>query len=150
MKRAIPVPPRAEAAEDREESPEDLTKQVAEFLPSWLTSFVFHLALVLLLALIAFNNSSGQGTSISLDVQTGKVVYGPERLKPAIYSASPVIADGKVYVTNEDGLTSVFRAGAKFELLGENPTDEYTLSTIAVAKTQLFLRTEKYLYAIGK
>jgi hypothetical protein len=44
----------------------------------------------------------------------------------------------------------VFRAGAKIELLGENPTDEYTLSTIAVAKTQLFLRTEKHLYAIGR
>jgi outer membrane protein assembly factor BamB len=55
-----------------------------------------------------------------------------------------------VYVTNEDGLTSVFRAGPKFELLAENPSDEYTLSTMAVSKTQLFLRTEKHLYAIGK
>lgn len=85
-----------------------------------------------------------------LDLQTGAVVYGPERLKPAIYSASPVLADGKIYVTNEEGLTSVFRAGPKFELLAENPTEEYTLSTIAVSKGQLFLRTEKHLYAIGK
>lgn len=85
-----------------------------------------------------------------LDVKTGQVVYGPERLKPAIYSASPVLADGKIYVTNEEGLTSVFRAGAKFELLAENPTEEYTLSTIAVSRGQLFLRTEKHLYAIGK
>ena len=93
---------------------------------------------------------SDRGVIEVLDVQTGGVVYGPERLKPAIYSASPVIADGKVYVTNEDGLTSVFRAGPKFELLAENPSDEYTLSTMAVSKTQLFLRTEKHLYAIGK
>jgi len=53
-------------------------------------------------------------------------------------------------VTSEEGLTSVFRAGSKFELLAENPTEEYTLSTIAVSKGQLFLRTEKFLYAIGK
>jgi hypothetical protein len=78
------------------------------------------------------------------------VVYGPERLKPAIYSASPTLADGKLYVTNEEGLTSVFAAGPKFELLAENATEEYTLSTIAVSDKQLFLRTEKHLYAIGK
>ena len=93
---------------------------------------------------------SDRGVVEVLDVQTGAVLYGPERLRPAIYSASPVIADGKIYVTNEDGLTSVFRAGSKFELLAENASDEYTLSTIAVSKNQLFLRTEKHLYAIGK
>lgn len=91
-----------------------------------------------------------RGIVHALDVKTGAVVYGPERLKPAIYSASPVLADGKIYVTNEEGLTSVFRAGPKFELLAENATEEYTLSTIAVSKGQLFLRTEKHLYAIGK
>jgi outer membrane protein assembly factor BamB len=93
---------------------------------------------------------SDRGVVEVLNVQTGEVVYGPERLKPAIYSASPVLADGKIYVTSEEGLTSVFRAGSKFELLAENPTEEYTLSTIAVSKGQLFLRTEKFLYAIGK
>ena len=93
---------------------------------------------------------SDRGVVEVLDVKTGAVVYGPERLKPAIYSASPVLADGKIYVTSEDGLTSVFRAGNKFELIGENASDEYTLSTIAVSQGQLFLRTEKFLYAIGK
>ena len=54
------------------------------------------------------------------------------------------------YWVEPGGRTSVFRAGPKFELLAENASEEYTLSTIAVAKGQLFLRTEKYLYAIGK
>ena len=85
-----------------------------------------------------------------LDVKTGAVVYGPERLKPAIYSASPILADGKIYVTSEEGLTSVFAAGSKFELLAENPSEEYTLSTMAASQGQLFLRTEKHFYAIGK
>jgi outer membrane protein assembly factor BamB len=90
-----------------------------------------------------------RGIVHALDIKTGAVVYGPERLKPATYSASPTLADGKIYVTSEDGLTSVFRAGPKFEVLAENPTGEYTLSTIAVSNGQLFLRTEKHLYAIG-
>jgi outer membrane protein assembly factor BamB len=93
---------------------------------------------------------SDRGVVEVLDVKTGAVVYGPERLRPAIYSASPVLADGKIYVTSEEGVTSVFRAGPKFELLAENASEEYTLSTIAVARNQLFLRTEKHLYAIGR
>ena len=57
------------------------------------------------------------------------MVYGPQRLRPDIYSASPVLAEDRIYVTSENvGLTSVFRAGPKFELLAENPLDEYTLS----------------------
>ena len=91
-----------------------------------------------------------RGIVTVLDVQSGAVVYGPERLKSAIYSASPTLADGKIYVTSEEGLTSVFSAGPKFELLAENDSAEYTLSTISVSQGQLFLRTEKALYAIGK
>ena len=85
-----------------------------------------------------------------LDAKTGAPVYGPERLKPGTYSASPVLADGKIYVTSEDGLTSVFKAGPKFELLAENALDSYTLSSPAVSEGQIFLRTEAALYAIGK
>ncbi|HXG53739.1 MAG TPA: PQQ-binding-like beta-propeller repeat protein [Vicinamibacterales bacterium] len=91
-----------------------------------------------------------RGIVHALDALTGAVVYGPERLKTAIYSASPTLADGKIYVTNEEGTTSVFAAGPKFEILAENASEEFTLSTIAVSKGQLFLRTEKFLYAIGR
>ena len=84
-----------------------------------------------------------------LDAKTGKTVYGPQRLRPATYSASPVLADGKIYVTNEDGLTIVVKAGPKFELLAENDLGEYTLSSPAVSEGQIFIRTDKALYAIG-
>jgi outer membrane protein assembly factor BamB len=91
-----------------------------------------------------------RGVVHALDVKSGNVVYGPERLKPGTYSASPVLADGKIYITNEDGLTSVFSAGPKFEVLAENAVSEYTLSSVAISNKQIFLRTEKNLYAIGK
>jgi outer membrane protein assembly factor BamB len=90
-----------------------------------------------------------RGVVHCVDVTNGQVLYGPERLKPGTYSASPILADGRIYVTNEDGLTSVFSAGPKFQLLAENAMDEYTLSTVAISQGQIFLRTEKHLYAIG-
>jgi outer membrane protein assembly factor BamB len=85
-----------------------------------------------------------------LEVATGKLVYGPQRLKPAIYSGSPVLADGRIYVTNEEGLTSVFKAGPAFELLAENALDDFTLSSPAVAAGRFYVRTAKKLWAIGK
>jgi outer membrane protein assembly factor BamB len=91
------------------------------------------------------------GVVHALDVKTGENIWGPERLHKDNYSASPTLADGKIYVTSEtQGVTSVFTSGPKFELLAENPTGEYTLSTISVSDGQLFLRTDNHLYAIGK
>jgi outer membrane protein assembly factor BamB len=90
-----------------------------------------------------------RGVIYCVELQTGAPVYGPQRLAPGTYSASPVLADGKIYITNEDGTTSVFRAGPKFELLAENKLDDYTLSSIAIKDGQLFLRTAGWLWAIG-
>jgi len=91
------------------------------------------------------------GVLHALDVKTGQIVYGPERLKAGAYSASPVIADGKIYVTSEnEGLTSVFTAGPKFQVLAENPLDDYCLSSPAVSEGQIFIRTDKHLWAIGQ
>jgi outer membrane protein assembly factor BamB len=85
-----------------------------------------------------------------LDAKTGKEVWGPQRIQHGIYSASPVLADGKVYITSEDGISTVFRAGPKFELLAENNLDDYTLSSPAISDGQIFLRTAQFLYCIGK
>ncbi|HEY0098259.1 MAG TPA: PQQ-binding-like beta-propeller repeat protein [Pyrinomonadaceae bacterium] len=85
-----------------------------------------------------------------LDAKTGKEVYGPVRIKPGDYSSSPVLADGKIYATNEEGLTTVIRAGEKFEVLAENNLNEYCLSSPAVSDGQIFIRTSGHLYCIGK
>jgi outer membrane protein assembly factor BamB len=90
------------------------------------------------------------GVMFCIDAKTGRTVYGPQRIKPATYSGSPVLADGKIYITNEDGVTVVVRAGPRFELLAENDLEEYTLSSPAVSQGQIFLRTDSALYAIGE
>ncbi len=90
-----------------------------------------------------------RGIMWCLDAKTGAEVYGRQRLPSSTYSASPVLADGRIYITNEDGVTAVVKAGPKFELLGQNDLGEYTLSSPAVSAGQIFIRTDAFLYAIG-
>ena len=91
-----------------------------------------------------------RGIMWCLDAKTGAEIYGQQRLKPGSYSGSPVLADGKIYVTNEDGLTSVVRAGPKFEVLAENALNDYCLSSPAISDGQIFIRTSQHLYCVGK
>ena len=60
------------------------------------------------------------------------------------------MADGKLYVTSEDGVTTVLEAGPAFKVIAENDLADYVLSSIAVSGSQLFIRTTKFLYCIGK
>ena len=91
-----------------------------------------------------------RGIAFCLDAKTGKEIYGRQRLRPGTYSASPVLGDGRIYITNEDGVTSVLKAGPQFEVLAENEFDDYTLSSPAVSGGQMYFRTTKFLWAIGK
>jgi outer membrane protein assembly factor BamB len=91
-----------------------------------------------------------RGIMWCLDAKTGKEIYGKQRLRPSTYSGSFTMADGKLYITNEDGLTTVLRAGPKFEILAENDFADYSLSTPAVSEGQIFIRTTAALWAIGK
>ncbi len=91
-----------------------------------------------------------RGIMWCLEAKTGKEVYRQQRLRPGTYSGSFVLGDGRLYITNEDGLTSVVRAGPKFEVLAENALDDYTLSSPAVSEGQIFIRTTGALWAIGK
>ncbi len=93
--------------------------------------------------------TNDRGILWCLDAKTGKEIWGGQRIKAAIYSASPVLADGKLYVTSEDGLVTVVKAGPQFEVLAENDMKEYTLSSPAISDGQIFIRTAGALYAIG-
>jgi len=95
------------------------------------------------------------GVAFCLDVKTGATIYGPERLPSDFYSASPVLADGKIYVTGEaTGITTVYRAGPKFEILASNSLDgdctPYCLSSVAVSQGQLFLKTSSHMWVVGQ
>jgi outer membrane protein assembly factor BamB len=89
------------------------------------------------------------GLLYCMDLASGKRHYGPERLHTGTYSSSPLVADGKLYATSEDGVTSVVKSGTAFELLAENALEGFTVSSPAAASGQLFIRTASHLYAIG-
>jgi len=85
-----------------------------------------------------------------LEAETGKVVYQGQRLEPGAYSASPLLADGRIYATNEEGTTTVYKAGASFEILGVSKLDSRTLASPVAVDDQIFIRTADYLYCIQK
>ena len=98
---------------------------------------------------------SEQGVVYCLEVATGALVYGPSRIPNDFYSSSPVLADGKIYVTGEStGVTTVFRAGPTFEILASNtfndPCAPYCLASLAVSQGQLFVKTDAHLWVVGE
>lgn len=97
-----------------------------------------------------FYTVDDRGVMWCLDAKTGEVLWGPQRIKPGTYSSSPVLGDGKIYVTNEEGMTTVVKAGTKFEILAENSLNDYCLSSPAISDGQIFIRTAQHLYCIGK
>jgi len=65
------------------------------------------------------------------------------------FSSSPVIIDGKVYATNEEGVTYVFEASPKYKFVSKNTLGEPVMATPAVADNKLYLRAKSHLYCIG-
>ena len=68
----------------------------------------------------------------------------------AAYSSSPILADGKIYATSEDGTTTVLKAGPEFEILAVNKLDSHTLATPSPVGSEIFIRTAEHLYCIAK
>lgn len=93
---------------------------------------------------------SNSGILTRLDAATGTASY-TQRLEgvPNVY-ASPVAADGRVYVAGRDGATAVLKAGATFEVLALNRLDDGFDASPAIAEGDLFLRGAKHLYRIAE
>jgi outer membrane protein assembly factor BamB len=85
-----------------------------------------------------------------LDAETGQPVYQGQRIQNGTYSASPLLADGKIYSVNEEGTTTVIKAGPTFEVLGVSKLDSHTLASPVAVDNQIFIRTDEYLYCIQK
>ena len=64
------------------------------------------------------------------------------------HRASPVYADGKIYLTARDGVISVVKAGPKFELLATNRLKDDISASPVISNGRIYLRGWKALYAI--
>jgi len=94
---------------------------------------------------------ANNGLLDAYDLKTGEEVYR-QRL-PLVgsgFSASPVAADGKIYLSNEDGEMLVIAAGAKFAHLATNSMGELLMASPALSEGVMYVRSSQSLFAIGR
>ena len=89
-----------------------------------------------------------EGIFSCLDAKTGENIWSSR--VSGRYWASPIYADGHIYVPSQDGMVVVFKAAREFELVAENKLDAGMTASPAVAGKSLLIRTEKSLYRIAK
>jgi len=88
------------------------------------------------------------GVLSAYDAKTGENIY-QQRL-PTSFSASPVAADGKLYLSSEDGDVFVVKTGRQYELLSRNTMSQPLMSTPALTDGMLILRGNNAIYALGE
>ena len=95
---------------------------------------------------------SGNNAILScLGARDGQVHYTEQRLEgPTGFYASPVAADGRVYLAGRNGVTVVLKDDAKFEVLATNSLDDKFDASPALVGDQLFLRGQAHLYCLAE
>jgi outer membrane protein assembly factor BamB len=93
---------------------------------------------------------ANNGVFDAYDLKTGEEVYR-QRLSAVGngFSASPVAADGKIYLSNEDGDIIVVAAGPEFKQIAVNPMGELVMATPALSDGVMYVRTVRSLFAVG-
>lgn len=90
------------------------------------------------------------GIITSIDPATGKILkMGRSSGAIGEYYASPVAADGKVFLANTEGKISVLKAGAEWEVLAVNDLGEEISSTPALSDGRIYIRTRGAIYCFG-
>ena len=90
------------------------------------------------------------GIASCYQAKTGELLW-QERLarKSGNFSASPILANGKIYISNEDGTTFVFAANPKeLKVLAANKLEAGCMASPAISGDAVFLRTKTHLYRI--
>jgi outer membrane protein assembly factor BamB len=88
------------------------------------------------------------GVAKCFKAATGEVIWR-ERLGGG-FSASPVWADGKIYFLSDKGITTVIADGSEFKVLSKNELNETCKASPAISQGNIFIRSDKHLYCIGK
>jgi outer membrane protein assembly factor BamB len=83
-----------------------------------------------------------------LDASTGDEVWTTHLL--SAFNASPIFVNGIIWFFSVKGEILAIKAGRKYEVVAENQMDSGIWATPAIIRNSVILRTEKYLYRIGK
>ncbi len=90
---------------------------------------------------------SDAGILTCLEAKTGKELW-QERIG-GNFSASPILADGRIYLQNEECVGTVLDSGKNFRLLARNDLGERSLASYAATDGALFIRTASHLFRVG-
>lgn len=92
------------------------------------------------------------GVAYCAEAKTGKIVYEARVENCGQVYASPVLVDGKIYQVARDGRTHVIAAKPSYERLAVNEIGERGTfnAGLAVAGGRFYLRSNRYLYCLGK
>lgn len=63
--------------------------------------------------------------------------------------SSPVLADGLVYMPNDEGVVTVLKAGPDFEMVARNAIGERMIASAAISNGKIYLRGKEHLFCIG-
>jgi outer membrane protein assembly factor BamB len=91
-----------------------------------------------------------RGVLTTLDAVTGKMLR-QDRVRGVSenYYASPIAADGKIFLASHKGVVTVLRAGGEQEVMAANALDEEIFATPAIANGRMYVRTVAALYCLG-
>ena len=92
----------------------------------------------------------GGGIATGFEIAGGKKLWGPKRINNTCeYFASPIYADGKIYIAGENGYMVVLKSSDKLEILAKNDMGEPIVGTPAIADGRMIVRTRGHLYCVG-
>ncbi len=91
---------------------------------------------------------SDGGIATCVEPLTGEIIWQERTAGPI--SASPVHFNGMIYFLDEQGKTTVIKAGRKFEIIAENKIKERTLASFGISEGAIYIRSEKSLFRIGE
>ena len=86
------------------------------------------------------------GVASAVEARTGELVW--QSRVGGTFSASPLYANGRIYLFDEDGITTVVAEGREFKILARNQLDNGFMASPAVAGEALFVRTRTDVYRI--
>lgn len=89
------------------------------------------------------------GILTSYYAKTGEILYRKRIATGTAFFASPVAADGLIYLASEEGDVYVVRAGVEFQQVGVNPVGESLYATPAIAGGMIYLRGRHHVFALG-
>ena len=89
------------------------------------------------------------GVVTCLDAASGKLIYRARVGAPGAYYASPVAADGRIYLASSEGIVIVIAAGDKLDVLARNDLGEDIVATPAIAGKAIYIRTLHHLFAFS-